>query len=82
MQTTPVRCPSGSEVDGKAVRKLRKRRGYSITRLAPLVPMSIGYLSQIECGRKRTMGPEKFNKLADLLGVADEPEKIQPGTAA
>lgn len=75
-------APSGAEVDGTAVRKLRKRRGYSLTRLAPMVPMSISYLSQIERGHKTTMGPERFLRLAHLLGVADRPEQIQPKSAA
>jgi transcriptional regulator with XRE-family HTH domain len=82
MKTTTPNAPAGAEVDGAAVRRLRKRRGYSLTGLAPLVPMSISYLSQIERGHKHTMGPERFVRLAQLLGVADRPEEIQPEMAA
>lgn len=77
-KTLPKVQPSGVEVDGNALRELRKQLGYTITDLAPRVPMSIGYLSQIERGRRKAVSPPKFKELTAALGISATPEKIKP----
>lgn len=74
--TSPMVLPSGVEVDGNAIRELRKQLGFTITGLAPRVPMSIGYLSQIERGTRKVVSPPKFRELVSALGIASTPEKI------
>lgn len=70
-------APTGIAVNGAAVRERRKQLGHTISAFAPLVPVSIGYLSQIERGHRPTVSPPTFKKLATALGLSDSPELIQ-----
>lgn len=77
MSRTPSRAaPANVEIDGDAVRDQRKRLGKSITDMAPEASMSVGYLSQIERGRRPTVSPKYFLQLAKALGLADRPHLI------
>lgn len=73
---SPTKTPTGVEVDGDAVRDKRKRLGHTISSFAPLVEISVGYLSQVERGHRKTMSPPAFHRLATALGLADKPERI------
>jgi transcriptional regulator with XRE-family HTH domain len=76
-KTPPAKTPAGVAVDGEAVRKRRQRLGHTITAFAPLVKVSIGYLSQIERGHRPTVSPATFKRLATALGLDDNPEQIE-----
>lgn len=65
--TTPE--PAGVQVDGPAVRSLRKLNGHNLRELAAKAGISLQYLSQIERG-PRSMSPGAFARLADALDVA------------
>ncbi|ROO51429.1 hypothetical protein EDC02_6306 [Micromonospora sp. Llam0] len=45
--------------------------GETITSLAAKVPMSYGYLSQLERRHRVSMSPPLFRRLAAVLGVDD-----------
>ena len=77
-QAPPRTAPAGVEVDGNALRELRKQLGYTITALAPQVPVSIGYLSQIERGWRKTVSPPTFQRLISALGIQEKPDAIKP----
>ncbi|NJP33726.1 helix-turn-helix domain-containing protein [Micromonospora thermarum] len=80
-QTTRSAHPSPNiEVDGAAIRELRKDLGETISSFAPKVPMSVGYLAQIERGDRPRVSPPNFRRLALALGV--RPEKIKKRAAA
>ena len=76
-KAAPTKVPVGVAVNGDAVRKRRKRLGHSISAFAPLVQVSIGYLSQIELGHRPTVSPATFVRLTEALGLADKPEQIE-----
>lgn len=62
-------------VDGDAVRARRIELGETIVSFAPKIPMSVGYLSQIERGRRQRVSPPRFQQLATALGV--EPDVLK-----
>ena len=72
----PSYAPSGVEVDGAAIRELRKRAGLTMTMLAHQVDLTLGYLSQIERGVKRTISPPAFRRIAAALEL-DDPGEIR-----
>jgi transcriptional regulator with XRE-family HTH domain len=76
-KATTTRAPAGVAVDGEAVRERRKRLGHTLTALAPLAKISIGYLSQIERGDRSTVSPPTFQRLAAALGLAEKPEVLE-----
>ncbi|MFF5228417.1 helix-turn-helix domain-containing protein [Dactylosporangium sp. NPDC000521] len=80
-QATTTPASPAVEVDGAAVRELRKQLGDTISALAPRVPMSIGFLSQIERGTRTRVSPPKFKALAAALGIADNPDAIKRSAA-
>ncbi len=63
-----VPLSAGIQVDGNAVRLARQALGETITTLAPKAGMSIGYLSQVERGRRPSMSPPAFLRLVNALG--------------
>jgi transcriptional regulator with XRE-family HTH domain len=73
----PKTTPTGVEVDGTALRELRKRLGYTVSEFAPLVPISFGYLSQIERGWRKSVSPPTFQRLVSALGIHN-PDAIKP----
>ena len=56
------------EETAKRIRMLRRTRGLSIQKLATVVGMSAGYLSEVERGHSALSG-EKLARLAEELGV-------------
>jgi transcriptional regulator with XRE-family HTH domain len=64
----PTRQPANVPLDGAKIRRLRQQLGETITSLAPQVPMSFGYLADIERGRRRRVKPPMAVKLAAALG--------------
>jgi hypothetical protein len=78
IQNTQTTLPPSVKVDGAAVRARRIELGETIVSFAPRVPMSVGYLSQIERGRKpRRMSPPRFRQLAQALGMADRADELK-----
>lgn len=59
-------------VDGNAIRRLRIDLGYTLVGFAPRVPISWGYLSQIERGRKPRVSPPLFRLLLAALDLPPE----------
>lgn len=72
---------SSVEVDGAAIRRARQDLGQTITSFAPQVPMSVGYLSQIERGNKR-MSPPAFLNLVRALGYTDRSHELRADNLA
>lgn len=54
---------------GKAVKNLRKERGYTLKDISEKVNLSIGYLSQFERGIT-TIAVEQLVKISEILGVS------------
>lgn len=55
------------EVDGPAIRKRRMEAGLNIAQLAKAAGISASYLSHIEVGTRRRMGPHCFAALRTAL---------------
>lgn len=62
------RPPSPVEIDPLALTVLREKDGHSKTSLAKAAGMTIGYLSDLESGRRKG-NPEVITKLASALNV-------------
>jgi transcriptional regulator with XRE-family HTH domain len=62
------RPPSPIEIDPVALTVLREKDGHSKSSLAAKANMSLGYLSDLESGRRKG-NPEVIGKLADALNV-------------
>jgi transcriptional regulator with XRE-family HTH domain len=71
-------APSGVEINGAAVREARKRAGMTLTMLAERVDLTVGYLSQIERGKKPTVSPPAFVRIAGALQL-DNLDDIRAG---
>lgn len=67
------------EMDGPAVRKRRMELGLNIAQLARATGISASYLSHIEVGTRRRMGPHRFAALRTALG-AQTGELLHTGT--
>jgi transcriptional regulator with XRE-family HTH domain len=74
--------PAGVEVDGNALRELRKSLGYTLVAFAPKADISFGYLSQIERGWRKRVSPPVFLQLIAALGIQDNPGAIKHKDAA
>lgn len=59
------------EIDGAALRELRKISGLSVTEAAGKIGIAVAYLSQIERGDRRTVSPATFGRICDVMGVKD-----------
>lgn len=57
---------------GGYVRLMRKELGLSVTELAKCANLSQSYLSQIECGDRRSPSLESLKSLAEALGIPVE----------
>lgn len=77
---SPNTQPAGVEVDGNAVRELRKDLGYTLVQFAPKVAVSWGYLSQIERGWRKRVSPPVFLRLVSALETY--PDRIKRKDAA
>jgi len=56
---------------GETLRKTRVAKRITLRQLSTFTDKSIGYLSDIEQGRRRPPDLETVNKIEDLLGVED-----------
>lgn len=64
------RATLGVDIDGVHLRKLRKQRGKSVSRLAAEAGISHQFLSFIERGARRPM-PEVFTRICDALDIQE-----------
>jgi len=62
------RPPSPVQVDPIALTVLREKDGYTKSRLAEVAGLSLGYLADLESGRRKG-NPEVITKLAQALNV-------------
>lgn len=69
MTPAPSPEPAGVQIDGPAVRRLRKMAGQTIAGIAKPARISVQYLSQIERGDKTSVSPPAFARICDALGV-------------
>lgn len=66
--TQMPRPPAPVEIDAVALAVLREKDGHSKSSLAEAAGMSLGYLSDLESGRRKG-NPEVITKLARALNV-------------
>lgn len=59
------------EINGFAVRELRKRNGDSVQELADALGVQRAYVTKIELGHSRRVSPRVFNRLLTALAVTD-----------
>lgn len=71
MEATGVE-PSGVAIDGAGVRHRRKLLGLRVQELAERCGISVGYVSHIERGERRSVSPPVFGRICDALGLAVE----------
>ncbi len=77
-QAAPAQpAPAGVEIDGPAVRQLRKLGGRTLSKLAEDCGLSVAYLSAIERGTRPTVSPPAFVRICDALGIADRRELVR-----
>lgn len=65
------RASLGIDVDGSRLRKLRKRRGKSVSALATEAGISHQFLSFIERGQRRPL-PPVFDRICNALELPDD----------
>lgn len=58
------------EINGVRLRKLRKLAGHNLVTFAPLVDITVQYLSQIERGDRRRVSPAVYSRICEALGIA------------
>lgn len=68
--------PPTFEVDGAAIRELRKSRGIPVADLARTAGISRSYLTRLEIGVRRQMRPPTYVALRTALGVPHEDTQL------
>lgn len=63
--------PAGVQIAGGIVREERKLLGDNLRTFAPKVGITIGYLSQIERGDRKSVSPAVFARICAALGIGD-----------
>lgn len=63
------------QIDGPALRELRKLAGYNITQLAAEIGCSVQYLSQLEVTARKGCSPALFVRIVKALEL-DDPNLI------
>ncbi|MFD7416841.1 helix-turn-helix domain-containing protein [Kitasatospora purpeofusca] len=71
---------SNVEVDGPAIRRIRKLSGLDMRTLADQVGITANYLSRIETGSRRMVRPSVYVALRRQLGASDD-DLLAPGEA-
>ena len=66
------------EVDGAAIRKHRMEAGLNIAQLAAAIGVTASYLSRIEVGTRRRMGPNPFAALRAVLNKKSKDLLLAP----
>lgn len=59
------------EVNGFAIRELRKRTGFGVAELAAAAGVQRAYIAKIELGHSRRVSPKVFNALLSALTIED-----------
>lgn len=59
------------EINGAALRELRKLAGHNITELASIIDCSFQYLSQLETGARTACSPALYARICDALHLDD-----------
>ncbi len=80
LSTSDLFCEANRDMNafGDRIRRLRKAKGYSLRKLAPIVGVGFSYLSKVENGRLDFRGPPSeslIHRLAESL-EADEDELL------
>lgn len=60
------------EVDGAAIRRIRKLSGIDMRDLAIQIGISANYLSRIETGSRRRIRASVYGALREALGTTDQ----------
>lgn len=68
---TRPRAVTSVQINGPALRFAREARSRSIAQLARAAGVSTGFLSRVELGVKRGVGPDVFHVLVRELELAD-----------
>ncbi|MFB7617790.1 helix-turn-helix domain-containing protein [Kitasatospora sp. NPDC056181] len=68
------------EVDGSAIRRIRKLAGVDMSMLASQAGITANYLSRIETGSRNRVRPSVYAALRDHLSATDD-EILAPGEA-
>ncbi|MDX3835663.1 helix-turn-helix domain-containing protein [Streptomyces europaeiscabiei] len=63
--------PLTYEVNGDAIRKERMQAGLTQTELAEKAGISPRYISHLENGTRRRMGPKTYKRLREVLNATD-----------
>lgn len=63
--------PTTFEVDGDAIREERMQAGLTQTELARRAGISPRYVSHLETGTRRHMGPKTYRRLRQVLKATD-----------
>lgn len=70
--------PTTFEVDGDAIREERMQAGLTQTELARQAGISPRYVSHLETGTRRRMGPKPYKRLRTALNATDERLRRKP----
>jgi transcriptional regulator with XRE-family HTH domain len=60
------------EVDGPAIRRIRKLAGLDMSTLAAQVGITANYLSRLETGTRRRVRPSVYAAIRQHLGATDD----------
>lgn len=64
-------APTTVEINGFAIREIRKAKGLSVLDLAGHVGVQRPYIAKIELGHSQRVSPKVFNALLSALAVDD-----------
>lgn len=59
------------EINGYAVREIRKRTGLGVAELAEQIKVTRPYIAKIELGHSRRVSPKTFTALMSALSIED-----------
>ncbi|MFH8336898.1 helix-turn-helix domain-containing protein [Streptomyces sp. AM6-12] len=70
--------PLTYEVNGDAIREERMQAGLTQTELARQAGISPRYVSYLETGTRRRMGPKTYRRLREVLNATDARLRLTP----
>lgn len=70
--------PTTFEVDGDAIREERMQAGLTQSELARQAGISPRYVSHLENGTRRHMGPKTYRRLRQVLNATDARLRLTP----
>ena len=68
----PTKTDRAVEVHGFALREIRELRGRKVADLATALGVDRSYITHLENGSKRRVGPEFYNSLCAELQIRDQ----------